>query len=60
MKVILGVLAVLGALGVAFLYVEETKPSWYVRLRYPLEYDHIVRGHARQYDLDAALLAAVI
>ncbi|MGH3038415.1 MAG: lytic transglycosylase domain-containing protein, partial [Gaiellaceae bacterium] len=46
--------------GVAFLYVEETKPSWYVRLRYPLEYDHIVRGHARQYDLDAALLAAVI
>ena len=60
MKVVLGVLAVLGALAVAFLYIEETKPSWYVRLRYPLEYEHIVRGHARQYELDAALLAAVI
>ena len=27
---------------------------------YPLRYDQIVRGHARHYDLDAALLAAVI
>jgi soluble lytic murein transglycosylase len=60
MKYVLGVVALLAALAVAFLYVEETKPSWYARLRYPLEYDHIVRGHARQYDLDAALLAAVI
>jgi soluble lytic murein transglycosylase len=60
MKYVLGVVALLAVLAVAFLYVEETKPSWYARLRYPLEYDHIVRGHARQYDLDAALLAAVI
>ena len=60
MKYVLGVVALLATLAVAFLYVEETKPSWYARLRYPLEYDHIVRGHARQYDLDAALLAAVI
>jgi soluble lytic murein transglycosylase len=44
----------------ALVYVEETKPSWYARLRYPLEYEHIVRGHAENYDLDAALLAAVI
>lgn len=50
----------LAALTVGFFYVEDTKPSWYARLRYPLEYEHIVRGHARQYDLDAALLAAVI
>src|SRR5262249_15060074 len=28
--------------------------------RYPLHYDSIVRGHARHYHLDAALLAAVI
>jgi soluble lytic murein transglycosylase len=60
MKYVVGVVTLLAALAVAFLYVEETKPSWYVRLRYPLEYDHIVRGHARQYELDAALLAAVI
>ena len=31
-----------------------------MRLRYPLHYDAIVRGHARNYRLDPALLAAVI
>jgi soluble lytic murein transglycosylase len=60
MKVIFGSVALLAALAVAFLVVDRTEPSWYVRLRYPLEYDHIVRGHAEQYDLDATLLAAVI
>ena len=44
----------------AFAYVEETTPGWYARIRYPLQYEHIVTGHARNYDLDAALLAAVI
>ena len=29
-------------------------------MRYPLEYEQIVRGHARNYQLDPALLAAVI
>ena len=29
-------------------------------MRYPLEYEHIVVGHAKNYDLDPALLAAVI
>jgi soluble lytic murein transglycosylase len=60
MRFVLGGLVLLAALVAAFFYVEDTKPSWYARLRYPLEYEHIVRGHARQYDLDAALLAAVI
>lgn len=31
-----------------------------MRLRYPLRYDAIVRGHARNYRLDPAFLAAVI
>jgi soluble lytic murein transglycosylase len=31
-----------------------------VRLWYPLRYEQIVRGHARNYRLDPALLAAVI
>ena len=44
----------------AFAYVEQTNPDWYARMRYPLEYEHIVTGHAQNYDLDAALLAAVI
>lgn len=60
MKFVLSGVVLLAALAVGFFYVEDTKPSWYARLRYPLEYEHIVRGHARQYDLDAALLAAVI
>ena len=43
-----------------FLVVDETSPPWYERLRYPLRYEAIVRSHARNYDLDPALLAAVI
>jgi soluble lytic murein transglycosylase len=60
MKIAVTGVVFLAALVAAFFYVEETQPSWYARLRYPLEYEHIVRGHARQYELDAALLAAVI
>jgi soluble lytic murein transglycosylase len=37
-----------------------SEPDWYLRMRYPLRYEHIVRGHASNYDLDAALVAAVI
>lgn len=44
----------------AFAYVEQTTPDWYARVRYPLRYEHIVTGHARNYDLDPALIAAVI
>jgi soluble lytic murein transglycosylase len=60
LRIALAALVVLVAAGAGLAYVEETKPSWYARLRYPLEYEHIVRGHAENYDLDAALLAAVI
>ena len=45
--------------GGAFAYI-QTEPDWYVRLRYPLSYQEIVAGHAKNYDLDPALLAAVI
>jgi soluble lytic murein transglycosylase len=44
----------------AFAYVHATKPAWYERLWYPLRYEAIVRGHAANYRLDPALLAAVI
>jgi soluble lytic murein transglycosylase len=44
----------------AFLVVDETSPPWYERIRYPLRYQAIVRGHAHNYGLDPALLAAVI
>jgi soluble lytic murein transglycosylase-like protein len=48
------------ALAGAAAYVFTTEPGWYVRIRYPLRYDAIVRGHARNYNLDPALLAGVI
>ena len=50
------VLVVAGA--AAWIY--ESEPDWFLQSRYPLEYEHIVRGHATNYDLDPALLAAVI
>jgi soluble lytic murein transglycosylase len=58
-RVVLGV-TVLAVLGVAFGTVQLTRPAWYDRLWYPLKYEEIVRGHARNYRLDPALLAAVI
>ena len=60
MRIVLSAVVALAALAGVFIYVEQAEPSWYVRLRYPLEYEHIVRGHARQYELDPALIAAVI
>jgi soluble lytic murein transglycosylase len=56
------VLAVAGiaVLAVAFGTIHFTQPPWYERFWYPLRYGEIVRGHARNYHLDPALLAAVI
>jgi soluble lytic murein transglycosylase len=53
-------LTVIVVLGVAFGTIHFTQPAWYERLWYPLRYDEIVIGHARNYGLDPALLAAVI
>ena len=60
MRALLGITIVLAAVGGAFAYVQQTKPAWYERVRYPLSYEQIVVGHARNYDLDPALLSAVI
>jgi len=50
------VLAVAGAAA----WVVDSQPDWYLRTRYPLEYEGIVTTHARNHDLDPALLAAVV
>lgn len=60
MRRLLFLIALAAALGVAFLVVDRTQPSWYLRLRYPLHYAAYVRVHARENHLDPALLAAVI
>jgi soluble lytic murein transglycosylase len=57
---LLGLVVVVAVLAGAFLYVNEANPPRYERIRYPLKYTEIVRGHARNYDLDPAFLAAVI
>ena len=59
MKVLtLGALALVAA---AFgLYVYETEPRWYERMRYPLRYEELVVGHAENYRLEPQLVAAVI
>jgi soluble lytic murein transglycosylase len=59
-KKLLALLVVAVVLGGGFAYVHSTEPGWYVRLVYPLRYQAIVRGHAHNYRLDPALLAAVI
>jgi soluble lytic murein transglycosylase len=57
----LGALVVLGVTVVAVVALAEGAPQrWFDRVRYPLRYEAIVRGHARNYDLDPALIAAVI
>jgi soluble lytic murein transglycosylase len=41
-------------------YLQHTEPAWWARIWYPLRYSSIVRTHAHNYDLNPALLAAVI
>jgi soluble lytic murein transglycosylase len=53
-------MAVLVAAAGAVLYLQRTEPPWWARLWYPLHYASIVRGHAANYHLNPALLAAVI
>jgi soluble lytic murein transglycosylase len=48
------------AVAATFVYIRSGEPAWFQRVRYPLKYEQIVRGHARNYQLDPALLAAVI
>lgn len=57
-RVLVLVVLVLAAAAAAVTALSE--PDWYLRMRYPLRYEHIVRGHAANYELDPALVAAVI
>ena len=41
-------------------WVVDAQPDWYLRTRYPLEYEHVIRAYAAQRDLDPALVAAVV
>ena len=57
----LGALLLVVAIGVGVgAAIVATEPTWYLRMRYPLRYADIVRGHAENYRLEPELLAAVI
>jgi soluble lytic murein transglycosylase len=58
-RLALGGIAVAAVL-VTVATIHFTQPAWYQRLWHPLRYQEIVLGHARNYRLDPALLAAVI
>ena len=60
MKYAVAALGLVVALAATAFSLEQSKPGWYAQLRYPLAYEHVIRGHAENYDLDPALLAAVI
>jgi soluble lytic murein transglycosylase len=56
--VVVGILA--AVVGLAGWWVTSSQPNWYSRARYPLRYEQLITAHARTYDLDPALLAAVV
>jgi soluble lytic murein transglycosylase len=51
--------AVVALLG-GFAYVHFAQPAFWARLWHPLHYETIIQGHAEHYDLEPALLAAVV
>ncbi|HEY5159788.1 MAG TPA: lytic transglycosylase domain-containing protein [Gaiellaceae bacterium] len=60
MKYLFGLAITAAALLCGLTYVHLSQPDWWARLWHPLRYEQIVLGHAAHYDLDPALLAAVI
>ena len=58
-RLLLPLVAVVALAGAAAWIVHD-EPRWYERIRYPLRYEAIVLGHARNYHLEPELLAAVI
>lgn len=59
-RLVLAALLLAAIGGIVFVAVDRSKPDWYQRLRYPLEYEQLVRRTARAYDVEPALVAAVI
>jgi soluble lytic murein transglycosylase len=54
------VVTAVAVLAIALGTFKIARPVWWDRLWHPLKYETIVEGHARNYRLDPALLAAVI
>jgi soluble lytic murein transglycosylase len=57
---LLVVIALLLTAGAALAYFHLTMPGWYARWWYPLEYQDLITRNSDQFNLDPALVAAVI
>lgn len=57
---LLAAIALIAAAGAIFLYIHLTMPGWYARFWYPLDHEGAILDASRAYDLDPALVAAVI
>ena len=61
MRRLFGALAlVVLVLGAVAIYAVRAEPDWYIRARYPLQYQTIIEAHAVNYGLDPSLVAAVV
>lgn len=59
-RTVIATVVLVALLAGAIAIVRAAEPAWWIRLWYPLRYDHVVSGNARLYHLDPALVAAVI
>lgn len=48
------------AVAAVLAWVVEAEPDWYLRSRYPLEYEQVIRAYAHDRHLDPTLVAAVV
>ena len=60
MRLLVAISFALLAFAGAAAWVVDAEPDWYLRTRYPLEYEQVIRAYAHERDLDPALVAAVI
>ncbi len=60
MRILVLASALLLALAGTAAWVVDAKPDWYLRTRYPLEYEDVIRSYASERHLDPTLVAAVV
>ena len=60
LRLLVLIVVLAGAAAIAVVTLNDNSTRLLDRIRYPLHYEAIVRGHAGNYRLDPALLAAVI
>jgi soluble lytic murein transglycosylase len=60
MRILILLAAVVLAVAGVAAWIVDAEPDWYLRSRFPLEYEQVIRSNASRRDLDPALVAAVV